>query len=75
MNPYEFVLALVAVIGVIKLIRDREARGAARAVAATADTDAVAAEVVRLRERVEVLERALTDPGRRLSAEIEDLRR
>jgi hypothetical protein len=45
-----------------------------RASAPPPEVDALYAEIARLRDRVEVLERIATDQPRRLSQQIEDLR-
>ena len=77
MNQYEMVAAIIAIIFVAKMVRDANRMKYAERAAAppTAETDALIAEVARLRDRVEVLERIATDRGGRLSDEIEQLRR
>lgn len=75
MNQYEMIVLIVIAAIVAKVIRDRHRlRFTAAPPPTSADTDALIAEVARLRERVAVLERIATDGPRRLSDEIETLR-
>ncbi len=62
-------IVLIATIG--KVLSRRSRLGMDAAGPATA---ALRDDVLALRQRVQVLERALTDPSGRLSREIEDLR-
>ena len=62
MNPFEFCLAVVAIVIVGKVLRDHfrhQAEG--RAQAPSDDTRLLVEEVARLRDRVQVLERVITD--------------
>ena len=74
MNQYEMVVLIVDVIFIARTIRERN-----RLRAATPPPDdavpALIAEVARLRERVQVLERIATDDSRRLAVEIDNLNR
>lgn len=71
MGPFEMVVAIIAIVVIGKVVRDRTRdRALPRA---DADADALRAEVARLKERVEVLERLATDGSRRLADEIDRL--
>jgi len=74
MNQYEMVVLIVAVIFIARTIRERNRL---RAAAPPPDdaVPALIAEVARLRERVQVLERIATDDSRRLAVEIDNLNR
>lgn len=72
MNPFEMVVLIVAIVMIASVLRrGRNRLGPGQG----ADSEALHAEVARLKDRVEVLERIATDGSRRLSDEIEDLRR
>lgn len=72
MNPFEMVVLIVAIVMIAKVMRDRALRPPAPEI--PAETEALLAEVARLRDRVEVLERLATDKSRRLADEIDSLR-
>ena len=75
MNQYEMIVLIVIAAIVARVIRDRQRlRFTAAPPPPSAETDALIAEVGRLRERVQVLERIATDRTHRLSDEIETLR-
>lgn len=72
MNPFEMVVLIVAIVMIASVLRrGRNRLGPGQG----ADSEALHAEIARLKDRVEVLERIATDGSRRLSDEIEDLRR
>jgi hypothetical protein len=76
MNLPEVILAIVVIVMVARAVRDgRRANGDA-APAPTDDVRRMAEEIARLRERVQVLERVVTDerPAHDLSAQIDRLR-
>lgn len=71
----EMVVAVVAIVMVARLLRDRQRQEFARSAEFGAEAaDALTAEVARLRQRVAVLERIATDRGHLLADEIEQLR-
>lgn len=62
MNPFEFVIALMAIIFGARLLRDYlRHRTDAAPQAPSDDTRLLVEEVARLRDRVQVLERVITD--------------
>lgn len=73
MNPFEMVVLIVAIVMIASVLRNRGRNRVGPGQGA--DTEALHAEIARLKDRVEVLERIATDGSRRLSDEIEDLRR
>lgn len=87
MNPFEMVVLIILIVTIGRVVsgrmgnrRDRDRlRALDRGVGAD-DTTSVAeaarlrSEVTRLNERIQVLERLATDPGKRLSDEIEALK-
>jgi hypothetical protein len=86
MNPFEMVVLIVLIVTIGRVAagrvggrRNRAAlRGEAPAMiedsAAIAEATRLRSEVNRLNERIQVLERLATDPGKRLSDEIEALK-
>ena len=76
MNPFEMVLGIVVVVMIARVLRDRYRAQAAVPPPMTEDVRMMAQELARLRERVQVLERVVTD-GRQasdLDREIDRLR-
>ncbi len=68
-------IVLIVITAILaRVVRDRMRLRAAVPPVVPPETDALIAEVARLRERVEVLERIATDPTRRLGEKIESLR-
>ena len=61
MNPFEFVLAILLIVFGARVIRDWMRHRAAAAPAVDPDTRLLVEEVARLRDRVQVLERVVTD--------------
>ena len=64
MNPFEMVVAIVVVVMIARVLRDRyRAQATMPPPGALADDDVrrMAEELARLRERVQVLERVITD--------------
>ena len=62
MNPFELVVAIVAIVFSTRLLRDwMRQRADARPAPPSEDTRLLVEEVSRLRERVQVLERVVTD--------------
>ena len=87
MNPFEMVVLIILIVTIGRVVsgrmgnrRDRDRlraidRGAgADDSAAIAEAARLRSEVTRLNERIQVLERLATDPGKRLSDEIEALK-
>ncbi|MEI6486086.1 MAG: hypothetical protein WCO11_07440 [Sphingomonadales bacterium] len=81
MNPFEMVVMIVAIVTVGPVLSGRmggrriRLRGLDTAPPAdSADNQRLQAEVARLNERIRVLERLATDPAKRLSDEIEQLK-
>ena len=70
MGPFEMVVAIIAIVVIGKVIRDRTRD---RRVLPAPETEALRADVARLKERVEVLERLATDRSNRLADEIDRL--
>ena len=75
MDPFQMVVVIVAIVFGTKAWRDhmrfREMRANERA--SDADFDRMTQEVARLKERVRVLEKIVTDGDKRLSEEISKL--
>lgn len=61
MNPFELVVAIVLIVFASRLARDWMKHRAAAVPAVDPDTRLLVEEVARLRERVQVLERVVTD--------------
>ena len=84
MNPFEFVLLLVMIIGVIGIIRARMGlpplrgrhgqRGLLAEQGDPLETQRLRDEMLRLKERVQVLERIATDKEDTLTRQIDSLR-
>lgn len=83
MNPFEMVVLIILIVTVGRVLSGRYAKRDGRsqgAIEASGDGVSVAeaarlkAEVTRLNERIQVLERLATDPAKRLSDEIESLK-
>lgn len=74
MNQFEMIAAIVALVLIARIVRDRARLRAQRPPRESEATDALITEVARLRARVEVLERIATDDSRRLAHEIDSLR-
>ena len=71
----EMVVAVVAIVMVARLLRDRQRMEFERAAGLNSEAaEALTAEVTRLRQRVAVLERIATDRGHLLADEIDQLR-
>lgn len=91
MNPFEMVIGIVLIVTIGKVLsarmginprlskRDIKLRGlnlmADPDGVSAVEADRMKAEITRLNERLAVLERIATDPARRLSDEIESLKR
>ena len=91
MNPFEMVICIVLIVTIGKILsarmgvnprvskRDIKRRGlnlmADDDGVSAAEADRMKAEITRLNERLAVLERIATDPAKRLSDEIESLKR
>lgn len=67
---WEAVVLIVAIVVIASVVKNRQTRGAHEA----PEAEALHAEIARLKDRVEVLERIATDQPRRLADEIERLR-
>lgn len=86
MNPFEMVVAIIAIVTVGRVLRarygdtpDKSLRAMKRLVGksdvdAEAENSRLNAEIARLNERIRVLERLATDPAKRLSDEIDSLK-
>jgi hypothetical protein len=86
MNPFEMVVMIVAIVTIGRVISAKYGVNAwggrkGRRLAAMQQTEAesveaarLRAEVTRLNDRIQVLERLATDPAKRLSDEIESLK-
>ena len=82
MNPFEMVVLIILIVTIGKVVsgRKRSARSALSSDTAPDDAVSIAeaarlrAEVTRLNERIQVLERLATDPAKRLSDEIDALK-
>lgn len=73
MNPFEMVVLIVAIVAFASIVRSRSRSRAVEAPEA-GETEMLHAEIARLKDRVEVLERLATDKSRRLADEIDNLR-
>ena len=76
MNLPELILAIVAVVMIARVMRDRHRGQTISPPPMTDDMRIMADELARLRERVQVLERVITDDhsGHDLAARIDRLR-
>jgi hypothetical protein len=85
MNPFEMVVMIVLIVTIGRVLSQRFGRGALSrskgdAVgfvddsANTPEAARLRAEVTRLNDRIQVLERLATDPAKRLSDEIDSLK-
>lgn len=89
MNPFEMVVMIVLIVTIGRVLSHRFGRGAlprrkgeavgsvdddARNEANTPEAARLRAEVTRLNDRIQVLERLATDPAKRLSDEIDQLK-
>ena len=84
MNPFEMVVLIVLIVTIGRVVAaryggtgSRSSRRMAAMQAAETDTAEAArlrAEVARLNDRIQVLERLATDPAKRLSDEIDALK-
>ena len=62
MNPFEFVIAILAIVFGARMLRDYlQHRSTAAPAMPSDDTRQLVEEVARLRDRVQVLERVVTD--------------
>jgi len=90
MNPFEMVIGIVLIVTIGRVIsarmgvlprlsrRDRHKKMAFDAhgdAVSAIEADRMKAEITRLNDRLAVLERIATDPAKRLSDEIESLKR
>lgn len=90
MNPFEMVIAIVLIVTIGRVVsarmgvsprlsrRDRRIQTLADPhddTVSAIEADRMKAEITRLNERLAVLERIATDPAKRLSDEIESLKR
>jgi len=73
MNPFEMVVLIVAIVMIASIVKNRS-RARAEMPADSRETELLHADVARLKDRVEVLERLATDKSRRLADEIDELR-
>lgn len=81
MNPFEMVVMIVLIVTIGRVLsgrmggRDRRLGGKGQPeVVESAENIRLQAEVARLNERIRVLERLATDPAKRLSDEIDQLK-
>jgi hypothetical protein len=83
MNPFEMVVLIVLIVTIGRVAagrygrrrnRDHGLAAAADEAPSAAETARLRAEVTRLNDRIQVLERLATDPARRLSDEIDALK-
>lgn len=80
MNPFEMVVAIIAIVGIVQIVkakmgvvrRDKGEEFVPRG--PDADTERLRAEVKALKDRVAVLERLATDGSSALEREFEKLR-
>lgn len=90
MNPFEMVVMIVAIVTIGRVLSNRYGGGGSRRDAKRAalaqmlqpqdsvsaeEADRMKSEIRRLNDRLAVLERIATDPAKRLSDEIESLKR
>jgi hypothetical protein len=80
MNPFEFVLAIIVVTGIFSLmrhrmgIRSRFDRQGPELPQRNEENDRLRSQVRQLQDRINVLERIVTDRGAQTAAQIEALR-
>jgi len=79
MNPFEFVIAIIVIVGIFSIIRARMGirqrwDGPENGGADRAENARLRQQVERLQERIRVLERIVTDRGVETAAQIEALR-
>ncbi len=74
MNTAEMIVIIVLIVMLARVFRDRVRYRAQRPIEDSEATQALIAEVARLRDRVAVLERIATDGPTRLEQEIDSLR-
>jgi uncharacterized protein YlxW (UPF0749 family) len=80
MNPFEFVLAIIIVTGIFSLLRHRMGvrsrfdRQEVELPQKSDENDRLRSQVRQLQERINVLERIVTDRGAETAAQIEALR-
>jgi hypothetical protein len=75
MNQYEFIIALVFIVGAISILRSRlGVRHVAERPPGDGENDRLRGQVQQLQERIRVLERIVTDRGAETAAQIEALR-
>ncbi len=86
MNPFEMVVLIVAIVTIGRVIsarygvnvgggrKDRRLAAMQQTEAESDEAARLRAEVTRLNDRIQVLERLATDPAKRLSDEIESLK-
>ena len=82
MNPFEMVVMIVLIVTIGRVLsnrfgnKDRRLKGTSpeNALPASPENMRLQSEVTRLNERIRVLERLATDPAKRLSDEIEQLK-
>ena len=77
MNPFTMVVCIVLIVAISRVLRARyQAQGSLSAPADTADTLRLRDEVRQMKERIQVLERVITDNHKSvdLDREIERLR-
>ncbi|GGE11583.1 hypothetical protein GCM10011529_17400 [Polymorphobacter glacialis] len=83
MNPFEMVVLIILIVTIGRVLGGRFGKRGGRAQAlfdtggdgvSVAEAARLKAEVTRLNERIQVLERLATDPAKRLSDEIESLK-
>jgi outer membrane murein-binding lipoprotein Lpp len=80
MNPFEFVLAIIVVTGIFSLLRHRMGmrsrwdRNGPDGSQNSDENDRLRSHVKQLQDRINVLERIVTDRGAQTAAQIEALR-
>jgi hypothetical protein len=74
MNPFEMVVLIVLIVTIGQVVRARVGRGKQIRLADDPDAVRMREEVIKLRDRVAVLERIATDKNHLLEEEFERLR-
>ncbi len=74
MNPFEMVVLIVLIVTIGQVLRARVGRGKQIRLADDPDAVRMREEVIKLRDRVAVLERIATDKNHLLEEEFERLR-
>lgn len=74
MNPFEMVVLIVLIVTIGQVVRARVGRGKQLRLADDPDAVRMREEVIKLRDRVAVLERIATDKNHLLEEEFERLR-